>query len=165
MIVWPSDFLAGVRRLCDEHGVLMIADEVLTGFCRTGKMFACEHASIAPDILCLSKAITGGYMPLGATLATEPIFEAFLSEDRTRTFFHGHSFTGNPLAPATRYNAMLATPALGPSIMPARITSIGCRVSGTGVPGSGIATCEAAATAAANPTVPARVTPAERGVA
>jgi adenosylmethionine-8-amino-7-oxononanoate aminotransferase len=76
----------------------MIADEVLTGFGRTGRMFACEHAPVAPDIMCLSKAITGGYMPLGATLATEAVYDAFLSEDRTRTFFHGHSFTANPLA-------------------------------------------------------------------
>jgi len=98
MIVWPAEFLAGVRRLCDRHGVLMIADEVLTGFGRTGRMFACEHAAISPDIICLSKALTAGYMPLGATVATETIYEAFLSGDRTRTFFHGHSFTANPLA-------------------------------------------------------------------
>ncbi len=98
MIVWPADFLAGVRRLCDQHGTLMIADEVLTGFGRTGRMFACEHADVAPDILCLSKAITGGYLPLGATLATEAVYEAFLSDDRSRAFFHGHSFTANPLA-------------------------------------------------------------------
>lgn len=98
MIVWPAEFLAGVRRLCDQYGVLMIADEVLTGFGRTGRLFACEHANVTPDIICLSKAVTGGYMPLGVTAATERIYEAFLSEDRTRTFFHGHSFTGNPLA-------------------------------------------------------------------
>jgi len=98
MIVWPAEFLAGVRRLCDRHGVLMIADEVLTGFGRTGRLFACEHAGVTPDIICLSKAVTGGYLPLGVTAATERIYEAFLSEDRTRTFFHGHSFTGNPLA-------------------------------------------------------------------
>jgi adenosylmethionine-8-amino-7-oxononanoate aminotransferase len=98
MIVWPREFLAGARRLCDEHGALLIADEVFTGFGRTGKMFACEHASISPDIICLSKAVTGGYLPLGVTAATEPVYEAFLSEDRTRTFFHGHSFTANPLA-------------------------------------------------------------------
>jgi adenosylmethionine---8-amino-7-oxononanoate aminotransferase len=98
MIVWPPDFLAGVRRLCDRFGTLLIADEVLTGFGRTGPMFGCEHASVAPDIMCLSKAITGGYMPLGATIATEAIYDAFLSDDRTRTFFHGHSFTANPLA-------------------------------------------------------------------
>jgi adenosylmethionine-8-amino-7-oxononanoate aminotransferase len=98
MIVWPAEFLAGVRRLCDEHGVLMIADEVLTGFGRTGRMFACEHAGVSPDILCLSKALTAGYMPLGVTASTERIYEAFLSEDRAKTFFHGHSYTANPLA-------------------------------------------------------------------
>jgi adenosylmethionine---8-amino-7-oxononanoate aminotransferase len=98
MIVWPAEFLAGVRRLCDRHGVLMIADEVLTGFGRTGRLFACEHAGITPDIICLSKALTGGYLPLGATATTEPVYDAFLSDDRARTFFHGHSFTANPLA-------------------------------------------------------------------
>ena len=76
----------------------MIADEVLTGFGRTGRMFASEHASVSPDIICLSKALTAGYLPLGATVATDAIFEAFLSEDRAKTFFHGHSFTANPLA-------------------------------------------------------------------
>lgn len=98
MIVWPAEFLAGVRRLCDRHGTLLIADEVLTGFGRTGRLFACEHAAVSPDIICLSKAVTGGYLPLGVTAATERIYEAFLSTDRMRTFFHGHSFTGNPLA-------------------------------------------------------------------
>jgi adenosylmethionine-8-amino-7-oxononanoate aminotransferase len=98
MIVWPREFLAGVRRLCDRFETLMIADEVLTGFGRTGRMFACEHAEVTPDILCLSKALTAGYLPLGATIATGEIYDAFLSEDRTRTFFHGHSFTANPLA-------------------------------------------------------------------
>jgi adenosylmethionine-8-amino-7-oxononanoate aminotransferase len=98
MIVWPAEFLAGVRRVCDRYGALLIADEVLTGFGRTGRMFACEHAAVSPDIMCLSKAITAGYMPLGATLATDAVYQAFLSEDRTRTFFHGHSFTANPLA-------------------------------------------------------------------
>ncbi len=98
MIVWPIEFLDGVRKLCDAHGVLMIADEVLTGFGRTGRLFACEHANVAPDIMCMSKAVTGGYMPLGVTAATERFYDAFLSEDRAHTFFHGHSFTGNPLA-------------------------------------------------------------------
>jgi len=98
MIVWPVEFLAGVRELCDRYGTLMIADEVLTGFGRTGRMFACEHASVLPDIICLSKALTAGYMPLGVTATTEEIYEAFLSEDRTKTFFHGHSYTANPLA-------------------------------------------------------------------
>ena len=98
MIVWPSEFLAGARRLCDEHGTLLIADEVLTGFGRTGRMFACEHARVTPDIICLSKALTAGYLPLGATVVTDAIYEAFLSHDRTKTFFHGHSYTANPLA-------------------------------------------------------------------
>ncbi len=98
MIMWPPEFLAGVRRLCDQYGTLLIADEVLTGFGRTGRMFACEHAAVSPDIICLSKAITGGYLPLGATVASERVYDAFLSDDRTRTFFHGHSFTANPLA-------------------------------------------------------------------
>jgi adenosylmethionine-8-amino-7-oxononanoate aminotransferase len=98
MIVWPSEYLAGVRTLCDRHDTLLIADEVLTGFGRTGRMFACEHGAISPDIICLSKALTGGYLPLGATVTTGRIYDAFLSHDRTRTFFHGHSFTANPLA-------------------------------------------------------------------
>jgi adenosylmethionine-8-amino-7-oxononanoate aminotransferase len=98
MIVWPPEFLRGVRRLCDEYGTLLIADEVLTGFGRTGRMFACEHAAVSPEIICLSKALTAGYLPLGATVTTNAIFEAFLSDDRTKTFFHGHSFSANPLA-------------------------------------------------------------------
>ena len=98
MIVWPAEFLGGIRKLCDAHGVLMIADEVLTGFGRTGRLFACEHADVAPDIMCMSKAVTGGYLPLGVTAATERIYDAFLSDDRAHTFFHGHSFTGNPMA-------------------------------------------------------------------
>jgi adenosylmethionine-8-amino-7-oxononanoate aminotransferase len=76
----------------------MIADEVLTGFGRTGRMFACEHASVTPDIICLSKGVTAGYLPLGVSVATEAIYEAFLSEDRQKTFFHGHSYAANPLA-------------------------------------------------------------------
>ena len=98
MIVWPAEFLAGVRRLCDRYGVLLIADEVLTGFGRTGRMFACEHGPVTPDIICLSKALTAGYLPLGATCTTEAVHDAFLSDDRSRAFFHGHSFTANPLA-------------------------------------------------------------------
>jgi adenosylmethionine-8-amino-7-oxononanoate aminotransferase len=98
MIVWPAEFVAGVRRLCDRYGTLLIADEVLTGFGRTGKMFACEHAAVAPDIMCLSKALTAGYLPMGVTATTAAIYDAFLSEDRAKTFFHGHSYTANPLA-------------------------------------------------------------------
>lgn len=98
MIVWKKEFLTEVRNLCDEYNILLIADEVLTGFGRTGKMFACEHALVSPDIICLSKALTAGYLPLGATVASEKIYDAFLSADRAKTFFHGHSFTANPLA-------------------------------------------------------------------
>jgi adenosylmethionine-8-amino-7-oxononanoate aminotransferase len=98
MIVWPREFLVSARRACDRRGVLLIADEVFTGFGRTGKLFACEHGPIAPDILCLAKALTGGALPLAATLASREVFEAFLSEDRRKTFFHGHSFTANPIA-------------------------------------------------------------------
>jgi adenosylmethionine-8-amino-7-oxononanoate aminotransferase len=98
MRMWPAEFVRGVRELCDRHGTLLIADEVLTGFGRTGKMFACEHAGITPDIICLSKGLTAGYMPLGATVTTQAIYDAFLSDDRSKTFFHGHSYTANPLA-------------------------------------------------------------------
>jgi len=98
MIVWPAEFVAGVRRLCDRYKTLLIADEVLTGFGRTGKMFACEHAGITPDIICLSKALTAGYLPLGVTATTGRVYDAFLSDDRAKTFFHGHSYTANPLA-------------------------------------------------------------------
>ena len=99
MIVSPPGYLAEVRNLCDKHNVLLIADEVATGFGRTGKMFACEHEGVVPDILCLSKGITGGYMPLAVTLATEEISATFLGEFKDlKTFFHGHSYTGNPLA-------------------------------------------------------------------
>lgn len=99
MIVSPPGYLRGVRDVCTRYGILMIADEVATGFGRTGKMFACEHEKVVPDILCLSKGITGGYLPLAVTLATEEIYRAFLAEYRElKTFFHGHSYTGNPLA-------------------------------------------------------------------
>ena len=102
MIVAPSGYLKGVRELCSRYGVLMIADEVATGFGRTGRMFACEHEDVVPDIMCLSKGITGGYLPLAATVATEEVYSAFLGEFRElKTFFHGHSYTGNPLGCAT----------------------------------------------------------------
>jgi adenosylmethionine-8-amino-7-oxononanoate aminotransferase len=99
ILVQPPGYLRAVRELCDRHGVLLICDEVATGFGRTGTMFACEQEDVAPDLLCLAKGITGGYMPLAATLTTERIYEGFLGapEDQ-RTFFHGHTYTGNPLA-------------------------------------------------------------------
>ncbi len=97
MIVHPVEFLQGVKRLCDRQGVLLIADEVLTGFGRTGAMFACELAGVAPDLLCLSKGLTGGFLPMAVTAASAKIYDAFLSRDRRKTFFHGHSYTANPL--------------------------------------------------------------------
>jgi adenosylmethionine-8-amino-7-oxononanoate aminotransferase len=99
MITSPKGYLKGIRELTKKYGVLLIADEVATGFGRTGMMFACDHESISPDLLCLAKGITGGYLPLAATLTTEEIFNAFLGEYKEKkTFFHGHSYTGNPLA-------------------------------------------------------------------
>ncbi len=95
----PPGYLRRVRELCDRHGVLLICDEVATGFGRTGTMFACEQERVAPDFLCLGKGLTGGYLPLAATLTTERIYEGFLGgPEEGRTFFHGHTFTGNPLA-------------------------------------------------------------------
>jgi adenosylmethionine-8-amino-7-oxononanoate aminotransferase len=106
MLVHPPGYLRAVREICDRHGVLLICDEVATGFGRTGRMFACEHEDVAPDFLCLAKGITGGYLPLAATLTTERVYEAFLgAHEEYRTFFHGHTYTGNPLACA----AALAT--------------------------------------------------------
>jgi adenosylmethionine-8-amino-7-oxononanoate aminotransferase len=95
MIVHPVEFLQRVRELCSTYDVLLIADEVLTGFGRCGKMFACDVAGVAPDLMCLSKGITGGFLPLGATLCTQAIYEEFTGPERS--FFHGHSFTGNPV--------------------------------------------------------------------
>src|SRR5438045_8482306 len=99
MRVQPPGYLRRVRELCDRHDVLLICDEVATGFGRTGTMFACEQEDVAPDLLCLAKGISGGYVPLAATLATEEIYKGFLGEfEEFKTFFHGHTYTGNPLA-------------------------------------------------------------------
>jgi adenosylmethionine---8-amino-7-oxononanoate aminotransferase len=99
MLMAPEGYLRSVRELCDAHGVLLICDEVATGFGRTGAMFACQHEDVVPDLLCLGKGLTGGYLPLAATLATEEIYGSFLGQaDEFRTFFHGHTYTGNPLA-------------------------------------------------------------------
>ncbi len=106
ILTHPDGYLRAVRELCDEHDVLLICDEVATGFGRTGTMFACEQEDVAPDLMCVAKGLTGGYLPLAATLATERIYEAFLGEHaELKTFFHGHTYTGNPLACA----AALAT--------------------------------------------------------
>jgi adenosylmethionine---8-amino-7-oxononanoate aminotransferase len=98
MIVHPVEFLQRVRAACTKHDVLLVVDEVLTGFGRTGKMFACGLANVVPDIMCVSKGITGGFMTMGVTLCTEPVERAFRSENRLHTFYHGHSYTGNALA-------------------------------------------------------------------
>jgi adenosylmethionine-8-amino-7-oxononanoate aminotransferase len=99
MLVHPPGYLRAVRELCDRFGALLICDEVATGFGRTGTMFACEQEGVAPDLLCLAKGLTGGYLPLAATLSTERIYEGFLgAPEEQRTFFHGHTYTGNPLA-------------------------------------------------------------------
>ena len=106
MLLQPPGYLQQVRRLCDRHDVFLICDEVATGFGRTGRMFACEHEQVVPDFLCLAKGLTGGYLPLAATLTTERVHDGFLGDhEQFRTFFHGHTYTGNPLACA----AALAT--------------------------------------------------------
>ena len=99
ILVQPPGYLKKVRELCSRYKIFMIADEVAVGFGKTGKMFACEHEDVVPDIMALAKGIAGGYLPLAATLVKEKIYEGFLGEfEEFRTFFHGHTFTGNPLA-------------------------------------------------------------------
>jgi adenosylmethionine-8-amino-7-oxononanoate aminotransferase len=99
--------LRRIRDWCDETGAFLILDEVMTGFGRTGKMFACEHEEVVPDFLCIAKGLTGGYLPLAATLTTERIFEAFLGNyDELRTFFYGHSYCANPLGCAAALGSL-----------------------------------------------------------
>jgi adenosylmethionine---8-amino-7-oxononanoate aminotransferase len=104
MILHPRGYLRGVRQLTEQYGVLLIADEIVTAFGRTGRMFACEHEQVTPDLMCLGKGLTGGYLPMSATLATDKIFQAFLGTAADgvtpKTFFHGHTYGGNPLAAA-----------------------------------------------------------------
>ncbi len=99
MLVWPKGVLKEFRRLCSKYDVFLIADEVATGFGRTGKMFACQQEAVSPDFLCLAKGMTGGYLPLAATLTTQKIYDGFVFDYKDqKTFFHGHTYTGNPLA-------------------------------------------------------------------
>lgn len=122
MRMWSADALQGLRDLASTHGILLIADEVLTGFGRTGPIFACNHANVAPDLMCLSKGITGGFVPFAATLATEAVFDTFRSAGHQRTLFHGHSYTANPIACA----AALASLALLDDRSAERRRSIEC---------------------------------------
>jgi adenosylmethionine-8-amino-7-oxononanoate aminotransferase len=99
IITAPAGYLKGIRSLCNKYNLLLITDEVATGFGRTGKMFACDHENVRPDILCVAKGLTGGYLPLAATVTTEKIYRQFLGRYRDlKTFFHGHTYTGNQLA-------------------------------------------------------------------
>lgn len=98
MLFYSAEILAEMRAICERHGVLFIADEVMTGWGRTGTLFACDQAGIAPDIMCLSKGLTGGAIPLAVTLASDAIFDAHYSSDRSRTFYHSSSYTANPIA-------------------------------------------------------------------
>jgi adenosylmethionine-8-amino-7-oxononanoate aminotransferase len=98
MLIYPPKVLAEMRAICAAHGTLFIADEVMTGWGRTGTLLACEQADVVPDILCLSKGLTGGAVPLAVTMASEPVWEAHYSQDRTKTFFHSSSYTANPIA-------------------------------------------------------------------
>jgi len=101
MKMYPAEYLKKFRELCDKYDVLLIDDEVAMGFGRTGRMFAFEHAGIVPDIVCLAKGLTAGYLPLAVTMTTNRVYKAFYDDyEKYRTFFHGHSFTGNPLAAA-----------------------------------------------------------------
>jgi adenosylmethionine-8-amino-7-oxononanoate aminotransferase len=107
MIVQPEGFLKRVRELCDRHDILMIADEVATGFGRTGTMFACNHEGVIPDIMAISKGIAAGYLPLAVTVTVDKVYSAFLGPySELKTFFHGHTFTGNPLACAVALKSL-----------------------------------------------------------
>jgi len=106
MLMYDAVVLNQLMTVAKDNNIFCIADEVMTGFGRTGKMFACEYLSVSPDIMCFSKGITGGFMALGATTCTNQIYEAFLSNEKAKMFFHGHSYTGNPLACAAAYASL-----------------------------------------------------------
>lgn len=107
LVMHPEGLLWRLREMCDRYEVLMIADEVATGFGRTGRMFACEHEGVVPDFLCLGKGLTGGYLPMAATIATTKIFDAFQGEQTSgRQFFHGHTYSGNPLSAAAAMGSL-----------------------------------------------------------
>ncbi|MGZ3872226.1 MAG: aminotransferase class III-fold pyridoxal phosphate-dependent enzyme [Mucilaginibacter sp.] len=106
MLMYEAAYLNELMIHCHKEGVLLIADEIFTGFGRTGKPFACDHVTEQPDVMCFSKGLTGGTMALGITTCTQHLFDAFLSDDRLKTLFHGHSFTANPVACAAALASM-----------------------------------------------------------
>jgi adenosylmethionine-8-amino-7-oxononanoate aminotransferase len=122
MRMHSPEFLASARELCDRHALPLVADEVLTGFGRTGTLFACERAGIAPDVLCLAKGLSGGLFPIAATLATEEIYASFFSTERSRAFFHGHTFTAHPVGCAV---ALASLELALENDLPARFEHIG----------------------------------------
>jgi adenosylmethionine-8-amino-7-oxononanoate aminotransferase len=125
MVMYGTAELRAIRAACDAHGVPLIADEVMTGFGRTGTLFACERAGIAPDLLCVAKGLTGGVLPLAATLATAEVFDAFCSTDRSRAFFHGHTFTAHPIGCAV---ALASLDVIAAEDTPARLDAVGARI-------------------------------------
>lgn len=125
MVMHDAGFVAAVRAACDRAGVPLIADEVMTGFGRTGALFACEKAAIRPDLMCLSKGLTGGTLPLAVTLASDELYQAFLSEDRRRAFFHGHTYTANPIGCAVALESLRL---VLEEDVPARFEAIGRRI-------------------------------------
>jgi adenosylmethionine-8-amino-7-oxononanoate aminotransferase len=122
MRMHTAAFLRAARAACDARGLPLIADEVMTGFGRTGHLFACQAAGITPDLLCLAKGLTGGMFPLSVTLATEELYEAFLSDERSQAFFHGHTFTANPVGCAA---ALASLDVVAREDTPARLAAIG----------------------------------------
>ena len=133
MRMHSDELVRAARAACDRHGVPLIADEVMTGFGRTGALFATLGAGVTPDLLCLAKGLTGGLFPLAATLATEELFEAFLSEDRARAFFHGHTFTAHPIGCAV---ARASLELCLEDDVPAKLEHIGRRIeAGLALPG------------------------------
>lgn len=127
MWMHEPEVITGLRALCDAHGVPLIADEVMTGFGRTGSLFACDQAGIAPDLICLAKGLTNGMLPLSLTLARDALFEDFLSSDRGKMFFHGHTFTANPIACTLARRSLEITLA---EDAPGRLKALGARIVG-----------------------------------
>lgn len=125
MRMYEVDVLQSIRRECDRFGLPLIVDEVMTGFGRTGSMFACDRAGVSPDLICLSKGLTGGMLPLAATVVRDEIYQAFVSDDRKRAFFHGHTFTANPIACAV---ALASIDLAFEESVPERLAALGERI-------------------------------------